>query len=115
MAYSLREPTFSPPPPLPPVFPVENQVLPAFAPRLAVTLWFYGRQLGLPRVPPALPVPAAARRLPSAPPAPQEQLEPGEDTRNRVRPLPTPDGSGAAHAAEVSGSGCPCRIGWLEG
>ena len=88
------------PPPVPPPRPSSRfplQVLPTFAPRLAVTLWFYGRDLGLPRVPPAVPT----RRSPSEPAAVQEQPRPGDDTRDKVRPLPTPGGSGAAHASEV--------------
>eukprot|EP00752_Nemacystus_decipiens_P002980 g2766.t2 len=77
---------------------VDHEVLPAFAPRLAVTLWFYGRDLGLPRVsPPAVPT----RRSPAeAAAAGREQPGPGDDTRDKVRPLQAPDGSGAAHAAE---------------
>lgn len=88
----------------------ETQVLPAFAPRLAVTLWFYGRQLGLPRVPPAVPV----RRSPSGPAAIPEQLKPGDDTRDKVRPLPTPDGSGASHAAEVGGWAVKAGYRWAS-
>ncbi|CBJ30213.1 [Skp1-protein]-hydroxyproline N-acetylglucosaminyltransferase, family GT60 [Ectocarpus siliculosus] len=76
---------------------VEHEVLPASAPRLAVTLWFYGRQLGLPASP-------STRSPSSVPPlpAPEQQLAAGDDTRDKVRPLPSPAGSGAAHAAEAS-------------
>ncbi|CAM9544677.1 unnamed protein product [Pylaiella littoralis] len=83
---------------------VDHEVLPAFSPRLAVTLWFYGRQLGLPPVPSsALPVSAARSMPPPRRPAtPEQQPKPGDDTRDKVRPLPTPEGSGAAHAAEAS-------------
>ncbi|CAM9191310.1 unnamed protein product, partial [Ascophyllum nodosum] len=83
---------------------VDHEVLPAFAPRLAVTLWFYGRQLGIPAMP--YPPPTSARsdtELLQSPSSPKsERLAPGDDTRENVRPLPTADGDGGGHAQEAS-------------
>lgn len=88
---------------IPPSFATfRGQVLPVFSPRLAVTLWFYGRQLGIP----ALSDPALlSARLDSVPlvstPSPEpEKLAPGDDTRANVRPLPL-DSDGVGHAQEV--------------
>ncbi|CAM9405116.1 unnamed protein product, partial [Laminaria digitata] len=82
---------------------VDHEVLPAFAPRLAVTLWFYGRQLGLPSAPSALaasPAPGFTSDRPPHPPQPK----PGDDTRDRVKPMPTSGGGGGvgSHATEAS-------------
>lgn len=78
------------------------QVLPAFSPRLAVTLWFYGRQLGLPCKPSPLSVsPFKAASLASQSPEPAKKLDAGDDTRDRVRPLPAPTGGSGGHADEV--------------
>lgn len=79
-----------------------GQVLPVFSPRLAVTLWFYGRQLGIPARSDAASSSARSGCVPllSPPSLKPEKLAPGDDTRANVRPLPL-DSSGGGHAQEV--------------
>lgn len=79
-----------------------GQVLPVFSPRLAVTLWFYGRQLGIPALsdPASLSARLGSVPLLSPPSLKPEKLAPGDDTRANVRPLPL-DSDRVGHAQEV--------------
>ncbi|CAM9305152.1 unnamed protein product [Choristocarpus tenellus] len=67
---------------------VHHEVLPAFSPRLAVTMWFHGRQA--PLVPPPIPPVGSTTLLHSPVPSPAVAMIASEDTRDKVRSLPIP-------------------------
>ncbi|CAN0082941.1 unnamed protein product [Discosporangium mesarthrocarpum] len=64
---------------------VYHEVLPVYAPRLAVTMWFHGRQAPLTQLPGSPPATSASSGLRSP-----ISLIATEDTRGKVRPLPIP-------------------------
>lgn len=82
------------------------KVMPCFAPRLAVTLWLYGRNFGgISATARALVASAPNGPLAATPDTALMDIQSGDDTRSKVRPLSAIEGKAGQHAAEVK-----CRM-----